>query len=352
MLKLMSYLEIVDLKWLNERLPDYIRDITKVEKKIVYRSPVTIICKLILSSSSKNAMMDKKNVLLKIKRANSEVINKELIYYNKLAPLMNLDSRILCYEAASLKERSISYLLMEDLSESHYTPDFALQPYSNQCMQVADALASLHASCWNKSGFLNKVDKISGDYTHRRFLTHRYNETREIMERFIFFMGDRLSNRRQKIYYRLLESSSSIFSERFNDLNNLTFVHGDAHFWNFLYPKADSDYGNRVRLIDWEYWDIGIGCAELAYTFSLWLYPEQRKLMEPIILDRYYKKLILAGVENYSWGQCKQDYKLGILQNMFLPSWHWNNNERAELWWNHLERSFLAFDDLKCKDLL
>lgn len=351
MLKLLSYLESITPDWLNEKLVDnknYDR-ILSLKKETIYKSPVTVICRLILNEGQESNTPS--SVVIKIKESRIEESKKEIEFYNKISNHISFTSEVICMKAATIKKKSISYILMEDLTETHYTPDFSLPPERHHFLKVADVLAEFHASCWNNNTLLDCGYKLSGEHTQRSYLTNKKAKTKKIVNEFIHFMGDRLTNERIEIYNSLLEYSFNLFDKRFNKKQNLTLVHGDAHFWNFLYPKVD-DSNSKIKIIDWEYLDVGVGATELAYTFSLWLFPNQKIDVENEILKQYFSKLIEHGVKNYSWEQCMYDYRLGILQNMFLPCWHWHNKERAELWWNLLERSFLSFHEWNCKDLL
>lgn len=44
-----------------------------------------------------------------------------------------------------------------------------------------------------------------------------------------------------------------------------------------------------------------------------------------------------------------QDYQLGVIRNLFIPIWQWRRGIHPGVWWSHLERAFLAYQDLGCE---
>ena len=46
------------------------------------------------------------------------------------------------------------------------------------------------------------------------------------------------------------------------------------------------------------------------------------------------------------------DYRLSVLWQIAIPVWKAANNIPSGIWWHHLERIFLAIDDLGCRDFL
>lgn len=39
-------------------------------------------------------------------------------------------------------------------------------------------------------------------------------------------------------------------------------------------------------------------------------------------------------------------------RTLFHPAWQWDTGHHPNIWWNHLERIWGAFDDLQCAELL
>ena len=74
--------------------------------------------------------------------------------------------------------------------------------------------------------------------------------------------------------------------------------------------------------------------------------------MEQNLLQAYYHELVNNGITNYSWSNLQQDYRISIIRSLFIPVWQWVRGILPGIWWSHLERTFLAFEQLNCYDLI
>ena len=81
-------------------------------------------------------------------------------------------------------------------------------------------------------------------------------------------------------------------------------------------------------------------------------YPDRRRRMEKALLDRYHATLLAQGVSGYDRPTLDEDYRWSVLWQITRPIWQEAFNVPARVWWNDLERAFLAIDDLNCRDLL
>ena len=54
--------------------------------------------------------------------------------------------------------------------------------------------------------------------------------------------------------------------------------------------------------------------------------------------------------EGYDRQALDDDYRLSV--QITIPVWQAAYNIPSGIWWHHLERIFLAIDDLGCRDLL
>ena len=169
------------------------------------------------------------------------------------------------------------------------------------------------------------------------------------MPGFLDFLSDRLSGARRAVYEQALRVAPTLTQRLLADYG-LTLVHGDAHFWNFLLPhNSDTD---TARIIDWESWSVGLGTIDVAYMMALHWYPERRARLEQALLRRYHTQLLTYGVVGYDWDACWDDYRLAAVRNLFIPMGQWAAKLWPAIWWSHLERAMLAFEDLHCRELL
>jgi hypothetical protein len=115
-------------------------------------------------------------------------------------------------------------------------------------------------------------------------------------------------------------------------------------------PREDGS--EDARIFDWDAWRIGVGTGDLAYMMALHWYPDQRRRVERHLLDHYHAALLAHGVIGYDRRALDYDYRLSVLWQATTPVWQATNNIPPWIWWNNLERIFLAIDDLGCRDLL
>ena len=178
-----------------------------------------------------------------------------------------------------------------------------------------------------------------------------FNGDEDYYPAFADFLGEALWDERRAIFERVLKAAPRLH-QRLGQ-GDLTLIHGDAHAWNFLYPR---DPNAPAVLIDWEAWDADVGVFDLAYLITLFWFPAHRARMEKTLVERYHEKLVANGVVGYSWDDCWNDYRHSVIRMLFRPVWwqharpddlHW-----GEIWWPRLERVICAYEDLHCEELL
>ena len=70
------------------------------------------------------------------------------------------------------------------------------------------------------------------------------------------------------------------------------------------------------------------------------------------LLKRYHKVLLENNIKNFSFNDLLFDYKLSMFDIFFVPIRYWSVKIGAWLWWPHLERAILAFEDLNCWNII
>ncbi|MRG29088.1 phosphotransferase [Laceyella tengchongensis] len=243
--------------------------------------------------------------------------------------------------------------------------EWPIPPFMWQCEKAVDSLAKIHAKYWDHQYLeeleqylvdqsLFKINSTCLDSFRLSFFDKKQNEdllkyhvsqTQSMYQEFKNYLGDRLSKERQYIYEKVIDNLPLILKRTTKKLN-VTLIHGDAHLWNFLYPLDNREY---CRLVDWQTWDVNIGTEDLSHMIALHWFPKRRALYEGRLIRRYHEQLIINGVKTYSLDDLWNDYRLSVIRKIFLPIRQWYSSEISpQVWWNHLERIFLAFDDLNC----
>jgi hypothetical protein len=86
---------------------------------------------------------------------------------------------------------------------------------------------------------------------------------------------------------------------------------------------------------------------------ALQWHPERRARLEEPLLRHYHAALLARGVKNYSWEDCRLDYRYSIVTHLFTPVLQWFLGQiPATTWWNNLERISEAYKDLNCDELM
>jgi hypothetical protein len=267
----------------------------------------------------------------------------ELEFYSSVAPLMPDAPVPFCYDAAFDPVTRAAHLLLEDLTGTHFQPHPSTPPSDAHCEQAVEALAEVHAHWWEHARLGAGVGKLLSEdevLSVARGAAERF-------EQFADFLGDHLSPARRALYERVVACFPAPWS-RLSSAKGLTLTHGDAHTWNFMYPRAEG----RTLLIDWQLWHPHIGPRDLAFMMALHWTPERRARLEEKLLRRYHEALLARGVGSYGWEQCVTDYRWAALRNLFIPAWQWAGGVPEQVWRPNLERAVAAFEDLRCAELV
>jgi len=270
----------------------------------------------------------------------------EVAFYTQLGPNMPTGIVPRCFDGRFDAESGKWNLLLEDLTDSHELATVpTLPPSREQSMAIVTTLARLHAAWWNHPGLGQTV----GTWSSTEDSAARMETFAGHYDRFADQIGDRLSEERRILYRRLIEQSARL-SQRYHSHRHVSIVHGDAHTWNFLLPRAG--VAGTVRIFDFDLWGINVPTHDLAYMMAIQWYPERRQALERALLNRYYETLLAHGVAGYTRGALDQDYRWSVLWHITKPVWQWAIDLPPVIWWNNLERVMMAVEDLGCEELL
>ncbi len=227
-----------------------------------------------------------------------------------------------------------SAVLMEELQQTNPPTEWPIPPDLETCHRAVDALANFHGAWANTELAINtfKAQEASG-----RFGAERMSGLAEAL---INRLGDGLSTSRQTLLLDIAARYPVELTRRFTNGSNGTLAHGDAHFWNFLFP---ADSSKPAVMVDWQLWCADLGTADLAYMLGLHWFPERRQRFERDLVSRY------ADACNRPAEQTWEDYRFsasGLIARAALYA----SVIPAAVWWPHLERAFNVFDDLGCAE--
>lgn len=269
---------------------------------------------------------------------------QEVAFYTKVAAAMKARVFPRCFDAVWDADTREWHLLLEDLTDSHFTVgNWPLPPSLAETEQILEAWARFHAEWWDDP----RLGVSIGSWP-----AYDDRQLRIFAEKVALFgerLGERLSPERRELYQRLIEAGPRLLA-RAHTHCNLTIAHGDAHVWNVFLPRAEA--GDDIRIFDWDGWRIGLAASDLAYMMALHWFPDYRRRFERQMLDHYHRQLLANGVAGYDRQALDDDYRLSVLWRTATPVWQAAYGIPSWIWWHHLERIFAAVDDLGCRELL
>lgn len=250
-----------------------------------------------------------------------------------------------CYDAVCAPDAGHWHLLLDDLSATHVGMEPIPSPPLERCHQALDVLARVHAAWWRHPELGRGIGALPTPASFERTLADAASR----IDGFAASCNGWLSAERRALLDRVL-GALSMRREQLTGADRLTVIHGDAHFGNVLYPR-DADRA-APRVIDWQFWRVGLGAGDVAYLVALHWYPERRRRFERGLVERYHRALLRQGVSDYEWEQCWDDYRMAVVFTLLVPIWQSSWRLDPLIWTNHWERIWLAFDDLDCRQLL
>jgi hypothetical protein len=268
----------------------------------------------------------------------------EVAFYRQIAAAMPAGLVPHCFEAVWEEDTNEWHLLLEDLTDTHsIASNWPLPATLEQNKQIVAARARLHAAWWDDPRLGVSIGTWI-DPTDTQIQAFA-----EQVARFADRVGDRLAPERRDIYQRLIDAAPHL-NTRYHVHRNMTIVQGDAHIWNVFLPQASGS--DDLRIFDWDGWRVDVATDDLAYMMALHWFPDHRRRHEQKLLDHYHRALLAHGVSGYDRRALGEDYRLSVLWQIATPVWQAANDIPAWIWWFHLERIFMAVDDLGCRDLL
>jgi hypothetical protein len=290
---------------------------------------------------------------------------EEVKFYRIAASLGTYPPTVVsCYAAEYDPASGNSYLLLQDLSETHTPPvtrDQQLSivhgvPQDGYTELVIDALAQHHAYWWDHR--LLEAETFYIGYWSRnadrfaQYLRRRNVSWESLLANEATWFPHDLRDLYNQVLVHLRQHWQSYLEPRFHAMRSLTLVHGDAYFANFLCPKHPA--AGATYLLDWQSPVVDIAGYDLANLCATFWTPEQRHedQREDRILRRYHTILQAYGVKDYGWEQLVTDYKTGLIYWLLVPVQDRYGGSSREYWWPKMQCLVAAFRDWQCHELL
>lgn len=268
----------------------------------------------------------------------------ELQFYRNLAPTLPTPPVVRCLATIENENETSGTLVLEDLRATHDHPPWPITPSRLECEMAIDALVNVHAKCWESA----TLGKTIGELHTEQSLMSMLNGITKHLPGFMDEIGKSLTADGRLIYEQVFTSSLKPWL-RLTDPSALTIIHGDAHTWNFLFPRSGAGV---AFLIDWQTCHVDVGARDLAFFMALHWHPGRRRELETPLIRRYHEALLAHGINNYSYDELWLDYRRCVVRNLTFPIILWSGGRNPEAWWNRLECALAAYRDLACDELL
>ncbi len=291
---------------------------------------------------------------------------EEVKFYQLIATLPDHPPiTIPCYAAAYDESSQDSYLLLQDLSATHSSPvqrDIQLLmgkdgvPPKMVIGAVVDTLAQCHAYWWQHP--LATGEPFAVGYWSRnadrfaQYLAHRRRSWERLSTQEQAWFPAELRMLYEQLFDHLEQHWEHYLRPRFLTNENLTLIHGDAYFANFLSPKVGAT--GRTYLLDWQSPSFDLGAYDLVNLVATFWSSKQRNQLdrEMSILQRYHHGLLRHGVTNYSWEQLLTDYRSALIFWLLMPVQDGADGAAKEYWWPKMQCLVAAFEEWECRKLM
>ena len=267
----------------------------------------------------------------------------EVQFYRELAPGSSSPPIVRCVAAAPASSGP-QWIVIEDLRSTHTNPPWPEPPSRSEAEGAVSALACIHARWWQSPS----LGSTTGELHTPASLRTMVQGIASHLPAFLDSLGDSLAVDDRRLLETVFGSSLAPWL-RLADPRALTLTHGDAHPWNFLFPRSGSGL---PYLVDWQLWHIDLGARDLAFLIALHWSPALRKEVERSLLDLYHRRLADDGVTGYSFDDLWLDYRRCVVRNLTFPIILWRRGLPAEAWRGRLDCALAAYRDLEADELL
>ena len=268
----------------------------------------------------------------------------ERLFYQELASALSSPPMVRCFAAAP-PDNNPQWLILEDLRSTHSTPPWPERPSDKHVYDAVAILAQLHARWWEASTLGSMVGSLNTEAS----LTTMVSGIAANLPGFIKDLGNDLPVADRLVLETVFSSSFQPWL-RIVDRRALTVIHGDAHTWNFLFPRFDH---GPTYIFDWQLWHLDVGARDLAFMIALHWEPAVRRQLELPLLRFYYEKLkSVADINNYSFEDLFLDYRRCVVRNLTIPIILWSRGLSREAWRHRLDCALAAYREINGAELL
>jgi hypothetical protein len=267
----------------------------------------------------------------------------EVAFYRDLAPALDSPPLVRCLATAA-RDASTQWLILEDLRSTHTNPAWPERPPNEELEAAVVLLARVHARWWEASALGTTIGALHTEQSLRTMV----QGIAAHLPNFLADLGDALPEADRRTLDTVFTSSLAPWL-RLVDRRALTVIHGDAHTWNFLFPRSRP---GSTYIIDWQVWHVDVGARDLAFLIALHWDSAARQQLELPLLHLYHRTLVSRGVSGYTLDDLWLDYRRCVVRNLTFPIILWARGLARGAWRHRLDCALTAFRELDAADLL
>ena len=231
---------------------------------------------------------------------------REVCFYRDIKSLVTIPTPD-CYFADCEPDGANFALLLEDLSPAVQGDQMSGCSLSLAASAVF-ALVGLHAPTWRNTQLrehpvlaVASVDESNENY--RQLF-------KQLLPAFLDRYNDQLNDSEKQAFVDVAEAESFPIGRATTERHCL--VHGDYRLDNLLIEEKTepAKTSTAIHVVDWQTISIGNPMIDVAFFLGGSCHPEDRRQSERQIVSGYHSRMQAAGVVEYNWEDCWQDYRL------------------------------------------
>ena len=235
----------------------------------------------------------------------------EARFFQDLRPALTAMPTVRAFYTAHDPEAGDGVTVLEDLRGKLRIGDQMVSPSHAEALQIVTQAAGLHATWWGKADTdeLAWIPKTDGPVwamapaTLQGFWPVYQQNFGDLLTPALIAAVERTWAQMEWVFKRFATPP-------------ITGIHGDYRLDNLFFPERE---GDPITVIDFQLMARGRGPYDIAYFASQSLDVEQRRATERELLRRYHDTLLAAGVRDYSFDDCFEDYRLATLWCAVYP---------------------------------
>lgn len=233
---------------------------------------------------------------------------KEVMFYHELQSRLTI-STPRCYYAAIDGQGPEFSLLLEDMA-----PAGQGDQLTGCSADVARAavleLPGLHAPSWNDESlrgveWLGEPTAETGEMVRALYAS--------LLQGFVARYGSRLAQDEVAVIQGVAESKGPPFVSNEGPFG---LVHVDYRLDNMLIDDTKSP--PKITVVDWQTVTLGRPVTDVTYFIGAGLQREDRIAIESDLVRAYHDRLKEAGISDYSWDDCWEDYRRGAFAGLVI----------------------------------